>query len=150
VKDPVDHVIRPNLPWRVEALTECGKPVADVRAAITRDQAVKKVKDQGQQRAAMSTCMTCWSTAERHRDWAAAPAEVMAREVKGVTWYAPGQSDQINRELRAIAAIVDAHRDEFDAYLAGLDETVSMDRLRAKRDQDRVRHALHRRFDTTL
>lgn len=130
--DPLDHIARPRLPWRDESLTECGKPAASVASVISRDQAHAKVKKQGKQRAAMSTCMTCWNAAERHRDWAASPTEVIDRETNGCMW--PQRDDtQLDRELRAIAALVEAYRAEFDGYLMALEDTPRLDSRRQRR-----------------
>jgi hypothetical protein len=82
----LDHVKRPPLPWRDEQLTECGKRIIDVASCVTRDEVIAKVKKQGKQRAAMSTCMTCWQTTARHRDWAASPCDVIARWLEKVSW----------------------------------------------------------------
>jgi hypothetical protein len=50
-----------------------------VKRVITREEMIAKVQRQGKQRAALSSCMTCWGTAEWNRDWAASPTEVLAR-----------------------------------------------------------------------
>ena len=151
---PLDHLSRPPLPWRAPHLTECGKPLDTIDAGriISRDQLRKRVADIGQKRAAFSTCMTCWATAGR---WPDDPATALYREV-GVVWrtppsyydFAPRSSEGEDRrshdeakarrdrfvgELEAIQALIEAHRGEFAAYLAGLDETVSLaDRRRRK------------------
>lgn len=150
----LDHLSRPPLPWRAPHLTECGKPLDTIDAAriISRDQLRKRVDDIGQKRAAFSTCMTCWSTAGR---WPDDPWTALYREVS-VVWrtppsyydYAPSRDeggqrgahdeakarrDRFVGELEAIQALIEAHREEFDGYLAGLDETVSLaDRRRRK------------------
>ena len=49
-----DEVV-PVGPEHVAVLTECGKPVTNVTAVITRDAFIAKVRKQGQQRSAMST-----------------------------------------------------------------------------------------------
>ncbi len=134
----VDHIARPSLPWRAESRTECGREAGDVASLISRDAAVRKVKDQGQQRAAMSTCMTCWSTADRYADWATSPGDVMAREVPlGYRWRRSQGEPLIDRELRAVAALVAAHRDEFDGYLAGLESAPTLTAARQRRAHSR-------------
>ena len=124
-----DHVRRPELPWRVNPLTECGRRLDDVRTSISRDELAARLRRDGQQRTAFSVCMTCLSTAGRWPSWDADPVEAMAREFHGFRRH-----ERLADELRAIAAIVEAHREEFDGYLQGLRETVSLDAARrAKR-----------------
>ena len=151
---PLDHLSRPPLPWRAPHLTECGKPLDTIDASriISRDELYKRVADIGQKRAAFSTCMTCWSTAGR---WPGDSATALYREV-GVVYRTPpshydyaasrgdgeqcrdhdeakARRDRFVGELEAIQALIEAHREEFDGYLAGLDETVSLaDRRRRK------------------
>lgn len=45
----------------------------------------------------------------------------------------PWRDDLLDRELRALAALVEAHREKFDGYLAGLESTVNLADARAKR-----------------
>jgi hypothetical protein len=136
-RETMDHIERPSLPWRTEARTECGRERAAVESVLTRGQAMRKIKDQGKQRAALSTCMTCMTTASRYVEWAWSPADVMAREVHDYSPYAPTgpRVELINRELRAVAALVEAHRDEFDAYMAGLAAAVPIEVLRQMRSR---------------
>lgn len=47
--------------------------------------------------------------------------------------------ERLRAELQAVAALVDAHREEFDAYLSGLSETVN---LTERRNTKRRRGAL--------
>jgi len=136
VSEPLEHVLRALSPWRSGAETECGHDAAEFAPArlITRDQFAAKVKQQGKQRSAMTTCMTCWHTAIRHGDWAHSPSSVLAREVNKATYRRDGEDEPlIERELRAVAALIDAHRDEFDGYLAGLGETTSLAERRRMR-----------------
>jgi hypothetical protein len=123
-----DHVRRPDLPWRVATLTECGKPILDVAAHISRAELLARIKRDGVQRAAYSTCMVCLETSHRWPEWASDPVQALARE-----FYGQREPTMLN-ELRALAALVESHRDEFDGYLVGLGETVSLDeRRRARR-----------------
>lgn len=130
MSDPMDHIERPRPPWRNDHQTECGRDVSEFASVLTRDEAVAKVKKQGQQRAAMSTCMTCWSTAERHGDWANDPAGVIAREPR---WSRGPGAERWKTELRALGLLYEAHRDEFDAVMAGLADTSSIADKRAAR-----------------
>lgn len=133
VADELEHVARPNLPWRDERVTECGRPT-EGHTVITRDELTEKIRKQGKMRAGLSTCMTCATTAPRWADWPTAPSEVMRRHVP--QWHGAQGTEATRRldaELRAIAALIEAHRDEFDGYLAGLAETSSLADRRAQR-----------------
>ena len=124
MKEPaVDHVLRPALPWRpASAITECGYDASKVKT-LTRTEYFQRVKDMGQQRAAMVTCMTCGQTASRWGTWDDDPRLAMQREIE---WergsaYWRGRDDRGQRlkdELVAIATLIEAHRGEFDAMLA--------------------------------
>lgn len=146
MSEVLDHIVRPLLPWRSGCLTECGKDGATVDRVITRDEMIAKIKDQGKQRAAMSSCMTCWSTAEWNRDWARSPTEVMAREVQRGFRSRQPVDTQLDRELRAIAELIGAHREEFDGFLAGLDEAGNLDVRRRERQRLRSVDPQPRRF----
>jgi hypothetical protein len=65
------------------------------------------------------------------RRWDTNPVRVIAREAvrAGLGDRQPSNQPEASRfgnELRAIAALIDAHRDEFDGYVAGLEATVSI------------------------
>jgi len=153
---PLDHLSRPPLPWRAPHLTECGKSLDTIDAGriVSYDQLRNRVADIGQKRAAFETCMTCWETANR---WPDDPATALYREV-GVVYRTPpshydfppsrhddgkqrrsyeeakARRDRFAGELEAIQALIEAHREEFDGYLAGMGETVSLaDRRNARR-----------------
>lgn len=130
-KPHFDHVARPVPPWRDVVLTECGLPIEDTRVVISRQDFQDKVRRQGQQRAALSTCMTCWETAARWEDWTVSPSDVIRRE--WATWRGRESATRLNAELRAIAALIEAHRDEFDGYLAGLEQTADLEAARQAR-----------------
>lgn len=136
---PVDHVTRPPLPWRTDAhVTECGKPL---------DQLVARVQELGQKRAAYSTCMTCWETASRHRSDRRDLVRTLRREIEALRYVPLGfiaepatkactldqRRRRLDSELEALGALVDAHREEFDGYLAGKAQTASLaDRRRSR------------------
>ncbi len=122
MKEPVDHIIRPLLPWRHgdTAITECGYNARSVQS-ITRDEFFRRVKDLGQQRTAMLTCMTCAETAARWGTWDDDPRRALDREI---SWeYGGGyrartdRGDRLKDELLAIEALIAAHRDEFDTLV---------------------------------
>lgn len=138
----VDHITRAVLPWRMSAdLTECGKAAADyVGRLVTREQAAARIKAIGQKRAAFSLCMTCADTSDRHRnkrDLTTDLVHVVARATSSVDHAGPPYTDRspsgqwlerqrLAAELEAIAALVEAHREEFDGYLSGREQTVSL------------------------
>jgi len=122
VKEPVDHIIRPLLPWRRSdtAITECGYNARSVQS-ITRDEFFRRIKDLGQQRTAMMTCMTCAETAARWGTWDDDPRRALDREI---AWEYrsgyPGRTDRGNRlkdELLAVETLIAAHREEFDSLV---------------------------------
>jgi hypothetical protein len=124
MKQPVDHILRPRLPWRdvgEEPITECGYDAMKV-SVLTREAYFARLKDLGQQRCALLTCMTCADTARRWGTWDDDPRLALGREI---TWergdyYWSERTDRGSRlrdELTAIAELIAAHRDEFDAAL---------------------------------
>ena len=123
MKDPVDHIERPRLPWRQTsegAITECGLDASKTRP-ITREEFLQREKDYGQQRNALLTCMTCRGTAMRWGTWADDPRAAMQREIEwegtGRWSYQKGRGERTKDELLAIAALIEAHSDEFQARL---------------------------------
>jgi hypothetical protein len=127
-KPILDHVIRFDVPWRRESKTECGRDTTDVRQIITRDELIAKWKREGQMRAAYTTCMTCLDRSKVARSWDEDPAGIITREF-GNSFYGTDKG-ATRRELRAIAMVVMAHRDEFEQALAGLAGTPSLDEKR--------------------
>ncbi len=120
MKEPVDHIIRPLLPWRSSegAVTECGYDASKVKA-LTREEFFQREKDLGKQRAAMITCMTCADTAKRWNTWDTDPCQAMAREIawERGEWYRArtDRGERLKDELIAIAALIQAHPEEFAA-----------------------------------
>lgn len=119
MKEPVDHILRPCLPWRVgdeSAITECGYDASKVKT-LTRAEFFQRLKDFGRQRTAMLMCMTCSDTAGRWGTWDDDPRRAMEREI---TWEWGGgyrarndRGERLKDELLAIAALIEAHREEF-------------------------------------
>lgn len=158
---PLDHITRAVLPWRTTAdLTECGKDVARlVDRIVTRDDAYARIKRMGQKRASFTLCMICAETSDRRNRFEPADAvAVVARETSALRHASPplpfvpyegsernaarrqraerewAERQQINGEFEAIAALIAAHREEFDSYLSGREQTVSLaDRRRQRR-----------------
>ena len=128
MKEPVDHVIRPRLPWRSPAepaITECGYDASKVKT-LTREEFAERVKKYGRQRTGLVTCMTCLQTAERRPTWDEDPRLAVAREAEWeAPWWGANGTQELNGhrlkdELLALAALAAAHSDEFHSLLAGL------------------------------
>lgn len=115
MKEPVDHILRPQLPWRSgPGMTECGFDALKVKT-LSRAEFVARLKDMGQQRTALLTCMTCSDTARRHGTWDDDPREALQREIAWECgWRRSDRGLQLRDELLAVAALIDAHRSEFD------------------------------------
>jgi hypothetical protein len=142
MKDPVDHIARAVLPWREaeRGLTECGLAAASY-PTIDREAYFQRLTDFGKTRAAMLTCVTCSDVVRHHAPWHVDPVSAIEREV---THYFGRYSEDrprppnpkyepFRRELRAIAALIAAHREEFDAYLVGLGTVSELDEARRKK-----------------
>lgn len=134
MKEPVDHILRPQLPWRNEsALTECGYDATKVKA-LTREEYFARLKDMGQQRTAMLTCMTCGDTARRWGTWADDPRKALDREIQWESgWRRYDRGTQLRDELTAIAALVAMHREEFDAALELIEQQRAWNERKAER-----------------
>ena len=132
MKEPVDHIIRPRLPWRAEQpITECGYNAASVKT-ITREQFTARLKEYGQQRAGLFTCMTCMTTASRWPTWQEDARLALQREieweavhwnayVKQVIQHRDDRGHLLLDELRAVESLIAAHPEEFRDLIAGLD-----------------------------
>lgn len=119
MKEPVDHIARPRLPWRSadSDITECGYDASKVKT-LTREEFFQREKELGKQRMAMVTCMTCSDTARRWKSWEDDPRQAMDREI---AWeWSNGyraredRGERLREELIAIAALIETHREEFD------------------------------------
>jgi hypothetical protein len=119
-----DHIIRADLPWRKAALTECGRKISSVEGWTTMADIADRVRRLGKQRTAFTVCMTCYSTGWNYQTWEQDPIDVIRRHA---TRYGRDNDNELLRaELRAIAALIEAHRDEFDGYIEGLAETIDL------------------------
>ncbi len=124
----LDHVRRPQPPWRDDEKTECGRDID--RETISRDQLLARLKDMGLQRASMTVCMTCLETARRHTTWDRSPAGVLARDVN---FWRSEQGRQVDLELRALGMLFEAHREEFFETLAALANATPLTEARSRR-----------------
>lgn len=116
-----DHVVRATVPWRSDQLTECGRPLSDVAAVISADELDSRITKFGEARAAFTVCTMCWPTAVGAPRWDADPVAVLDRETRRAQ-RAPGRREhqQLRTELLAIAALIDAHRQEYGSTIQGL------------------------------
>ena len=133
------HIERSPLPWRPERATECGLDATE-HPTWTREEAVAKRADLGAQRFSLFACMTCTSTFDRHSTWEIDPASCLVRHAAPMAlsrWGRHLEGDEEKRrfadELRAIAALIDAHREEFDALVESLGDVVDLGSRRRKR-----------------
>lgn len=140
--DPLKHIVRPPLPWRESDQTRCGRSTTEIRPELlaTLDEAKQIVAQHGKQRAAFLFCMTCAQGASPWREWDDDPIERMGRECSSLSHYGirrdPERAERFERELRTMALLIEAHRDEWEATLASFDDdaVVSLaDRRRATR-----------------
>lgn len=151
MKEPVDHIVRPLLPWRVTsegAITECGYDASKVQA-VTRTEYFQRVKDLGKQRAAMLTCMTCSGTAERWGTWEDDPRLALQREIeweRNGRWSREDRGQRLKDELLAIAALIEAHREEFDAHVTATDQRRQWLKKKAAMEQRPASHPPGRRL----
>ncbi len=122
MKEPVDHIRRPALPWRNDpGLTECGYDASKVKT-LSRADFFARLKVMGEQRTAILTCMTCIDTAKRWGTWADDPRQAMQREIawERGEWYRArsDRGERLRDELFAIEALVERHRAEFDELVS--------------------------------
>lgn len=130
MKEPVDHILRPSLPWRPGddgRITECGYNARTV-PSIERAEFFSRLKEFGERRTSMMTCMTCAETAKRHETWEDDPRGALQREIeweRGGRWSNDSYNKRghlLKHELLAIASLIDAHRAEFDELLSVLEQ----------------------------
>jgi hypothetical protein len=130
-----EHMQRTQLPWRGDddVLTECGLP-ADPRTTLTRGAMIAKIAREGKERAAMSSCMTCWTAATRHREEGDGDlVAVVQREVERVHWRQNPARKRLLHELKAIVSLIETHRAEFDTLVRDFGEVVPLAEQRRKR-----------------
>ena len=126
MKQPLDHIERPRLPWRSPhepAMTECGYDASKVKT-LSREAFAARLRDYGIQRAGLVTCMTCIQTFQRHPDWEQEPRLALAREINWeVQWWTPSigaretNGCRLRDELLALARLAQTHPEAFEQYL---------------------------------
>ena len=137
MREPVDHIERPVLPWRSneQALTECGISAVKVKT-LTRSEFQRRFKEWGERRTAITTCMTCVQTARRWTDWTTDPRQALEREIYwegGGRWSLDKRGTLLRDELKAIATLIINHRDEFVELLHRIAGTVDLLAVRRKK-----------------
>ena len=100
----LDHIIRNRIPWQTDkGITECGKEVSGVKAALSWEDFTAKFKREGQQRAAMTTCMACWgrypTTSQLQQDWQHSPSSVVGRECQRLEYRTGYGATKIDNQI---------------------------------------------------
>lgn len=136
--EPLRHILRTALPWRdTDTLhTVCGRPSSQYapELVLTFDEARREAKRLGRQRTAMLFCMTCANRAGTWAKWDDDPVARMARECEKYGAMGRGKDTSlVERELRAIGLLIEAHREEFDQLVADLAGVTTMAELRQRR-----------------
>lgn len=144
MKDPLDHILRPRLPWRADThVTECGHDAATV-SILTREAFFARLKDYGQQRTALTTCMTCVHTAQRWPTWVEDPRTALMREVvwEGAAYQSSfgrlspePRGHQLRDDLLAIEILIATHVDEFRKLLSIIDARNEWRELKAHKER---------------
>lgn len=133
--EPLTHIMRTPLPWRDATKTVCGRPASQYRPdlVVPLVDAIAMRQRLGQQRFALVICMTCAHNCSHWVEWDANPVRRMAREMNDSAYGKP--DPLVDAELRAIAALIGAHRDEFDRFVAAHIEgaVVTMSELKRRR-----------------
>lgn len=132
MQKPLDHILREPLPWRHQRHTECGRLAEKVQKTIERDEYAHRLQRLGQRRTSFTVCQTCATRFDSAETWTNSPIAMLHRETtrvgpwSGVNQKLTEEQQRLTNELRALAALAEAHREEFDSYMAGLDSTISL------------------------
>jgi hypothetical protein len=90
--------------------------------ALTRAEFFQRLKDLGQQRTAMVTCMTCSDTAGRWGTWEDDPRRALEREIQwecGLGYRTrTDHGARLRDELIALAILIEHHHEEFDSIIS--------------------------------
>jgi hypothetical protein len=87
-----------------------------------RAEFLQREKDYGRQRNAILTCMTCCDTARRWGAWEDDPRKALQREIDWEVRWGMERGTRLRDELLAIAALVEAHQEEFDAHVTATEQ----------------------------
>lgn len=119
--EPLKHLHRDMPPWttQAEAVTECGRPMSDVAAHSTYDEAAAFIAKHGKRRAAFAFCQTCMERTRYRADWINHPEEIVSRWVAGHSQWnrEPDPARPTVRHIHALAALVAAHPQEYAALI---------------------------------
>lgn len=135
MKEPVDHIERPRLPWRSDtdtSLTECGFECVRVKT-LTHSEFFRRMKEYGEQRTAILTCMTCMNTSRQWATWDEDPRKALGREIDWEIRWMAKHGNRLRDEMRAIALLIKAHPEEFKELVHGVMGTVDLLAERRKR-----------------
>lgn len=141
MKEPIEHIERPYLPWRVkeESLTECGILAVKVRT-LTRSDFHRRLKEWGERRTAITTCMTCTDAAKRWTDWQTDPRQAIEREILwegiGSRWGNKDHGVRLRNELKAIEILIKKHLNEFTELRDSVAGTINLLAEKRKRKQE--------------
>lgn len=119
---PPRHLERLTPPWSSHRSTICGRPLSTVAAWMTYDEGRQLITQLGQTRACLLLCQTCAgqeTRIARPELWQQDPAAVVHDYTRHLA--APPHSagaQQIRAELLALAQLVDAHPDQYQAAVA--------------------------------
>lgn len=119
MNETLNHIKRVELPWRSSedlVVTECGLDSTNV-TAMDRNDFFEKLKDYGQQRMALLTCMTCFQTTRQYKTWLEDPRDALQRELLWENPRIPKRGDRLKTELIAIGKLIAAHQEEFQTYI---------------------------------
>lgn len=117
------HILRAVPPYRRygpsrAAYTECGRQASARCETITRAEAAARIREHGRAAMVAQVCVTCARRSDAYSgiDWEDNPAALVARDADSSTEL----HELIVDELRAMAALVAAHPEEFTRELAHL------------------------------
>jgi hypothetical protein len=136
---PLRHLPRACPPWAAQGRTVCGRSYNDVQVVLPWDEAQALVRKIGRRRAEFLFCQTCLSMhgsrmASPAR-WEQYPDQVVQDYAQRSSWRSTADGEQTRAELRGLALLVAAHREEFEGYVYGL----LNDALANRRQQQRRR-----------
>lgn len=97
--------------------TQCGRLIADVAKMGTIPAYAALAKREGKRRAAYDYCGSCTERARyAAMGWETNPVGVMEDWIGRGMYLNDGAREHINASLHALSALVEAHREEFEAH----------------------------------
>jgi hypothetical protein len=147
---PHRHLVRAAPGWRRPDQTECGRPIADVVTVVTRDEARQLITKYGKARSAFILCQAC-ILHEKGVTWDNDPIATLFRELESVRFARYSEDggrrgarhEQLTRELRAIATLIEAHREEFDTLIGDLGGAIDLQKHRRAKAHRRKPPGFH-------